>query len=129
MLPSGEEALGWAGHRLDDLGGSGVGRVHGIFVDAESGDPVWTIAKVGRFGKLVAIPFGDCAAGAAHVWVAHDRGRLRGAPAVDDANPLTREQELTICRHYGLHEEVGRAKDVSGRPESAITSHRAPAGA
>ena len=126
LLPSLEEAQGWGGHRVDDLAGSSVARVQSVFVDAESGDPVWTIAKVGRFGKLIAIPFRDCAAGAGHVWVPYERGLLRGAPAVDGARPLTGEQELAICAHYGIHKETGRARQVSARPEGALTSHAAP---
>ena len=128
LLPSREEAERWAGHRLDDLAGSGVGRVHGVFVDVETEQPVWTIARVGRFGKLIAIPFRDCAAGAGRVWVPYERGLLRAAPAVDGAKPLTGEQELAICGHYGLHEEVGRAREVAGREPGAITSHQPPAG-
>jgi hypothetical protein len=125
LLPSLEEARGWGGHRVDDLAGSSVARVQSVFVDDESGDPVWTIAKVGRFGKLIAIAFRDCAAGAGHVWVPYERGRLRGAPAVDGARPLTREQELAICAHYGIYEGHGRAAQVSGREPGAVTSHRA----
>lgn len=124
LLPSRQEAESWAGHRLDDLAGSGVGRVHGVFVDDQTGEPVWTIAKVGRFGKLIAIPFRDCAAGAGHVWVPYERGLLRGAPAVDGAKPLTREHELAICAHYRVHVETGRAREVAGRPEGEVTSHR-----
>jgi hypothetical protein len=127
QLPTREEAEAWTGYRLDEFGGAGVGRIHGIFVDAHTGETVWTIARLGRFGKLIAIPFRDCAAGAGHVWAAHDRGRLRGAPAIDGDKPLTREQELAICEHYGLHEEVGRARQVAGREPGAVTSHQAPA--
>ena len=124
-LPSLEEARGWAGHRVDDMSGSGVGRVICVFVDAGTGDPVWTIARVGRFGKLIAIPYRDCAAGAGKLWVPYERGTLRGAPAVDGSKPLTREQELAICAHYRVHPETGRAKEVAGRPEGEVTSQAA----
>jgi hypothetical protein len=122
-----DEAKGWVGDRVDDVGGSAIGPVHGFFVDAESGEPSWLIVKQGRFGgTLVAVPLRDCAAGAGRVWVAHARGSIRGAPVVDPTRPLLREHELTICAHYGIGEGVGRAAEVVGRPADAVTS-RPPA--
>ncbi len=118
-----EEAKGWVGDRADDVGGSAIGPVHGLFVDAESGEPSWLIVKQGRFGgTLVAVPLRDCAAGAGRVWVAHERGSIRGAPVVDPTRPLLREHELTICAHYGIGEAVGRAAEVVGRKEGSTTS-------
>lgn len=118
-----EEAKGWIGNRADDVSGSAIGPVHGLFVDAESGQPSWLIVKQGRFGgTLVAVPLRDCAAGADRVWVAHERGSIRAAPVVDPTRPLLREHELTICAHYGIGEGVGRATEVIGRPAGAVTS-------
>jgi hypothetical protein len=121
---SAAEVRGWSGRRVDDVDGGEVGRVHGLFADAESGDPTWLIAKHGgRFrATLVAIPLHDCAAAGGRVWVAHNRRTIRSSPVVDPTRPLLREHELTICGHYGIGEEVGRAAEVAGRPASSVTS-------
>lgn len=125
-LPSLSEAKAWAGDAVDDLGGATVGQVHGLFVDAESGEPSWLIVRQGRVrGTLVAVPLRDCAAGAGRVWVAHERDAIRSAPVVDPTRPLLREHELTICAHYGIGETLGRAAEVAGRPEGSITSQPA----
>jgi hypothetical protein len=117
------EAKGWIGYGVDDAGGAGIGRVHGLFADAHSGDPSWLVVKQGRFGRtLVAVPLRDCAAGAGRVWVAHDGRTIRSSPVVDPARPLLREHELTICAHYGTGERVGRAAEVAGRAEGSVTS-------
>jgi PRC-barrel domain protein len=121
-LASAEEALEWNGFRLDEMGGAGVGKVQGILVDQRNGEPVWLVVKLGRFGKLIAVPFSDCAAGAGNVWVAHQRDVVRGAPALDGAKPLTREEELQLCGHFGIREDQGRAAEVSERPEGAVTA-------
>jgi hypothetical protein len=111
------------GSEVDDVRGSQVGRVHGAFVDANSGEPTWLIVAIGRRRpKLVAVPIGETAAAAGRVWVAQEREVLRSAPGVDPTRPLLREHELTICRHYGIGERVGRAAEVSGRPEGNVTS-------
>jgi hypothetical protein len=124
--PSLSEARGWVGYGIDEIGGSAVGQVHGFFVDAESGDPSWMIAKQGRFGgTLVAIPLRNCSAGGGRVWAAHEREAIRNAPVVDPTRPLLREHELTICAHYGIGERVGRAAEVAGRAEGSVTSQPA----
>lgn len=114
------------GFELDDLGGDRVGSVHGLYVDAGDGAPVWLVGHLGgRRGKLVAIPYSSCAAGAGRVWVAHGGEVLRQAPGVDPARPLLREHELTICAHYGISERTGRAAAVVEREEGTPTARPA----
>ncbi len=121
-LPSREEVRAWLGHRVDEIAGSSVGRTQGLFVDCETGDPAWLTVRLGRFGKLIAVPAADCAGGAGHVWVPYSRDALRAAPVVDPAKSLTRDQELAICAHFGIPVELGRARQVSARPVGAVTA-------
>ncbi len=126
-LPSVSEARGWIGDQVDDVSGTGAGQVHGLFVDADGGEPTWLIVKQGRFGgSLVAVPLRDCAAAAGRVWVSHQREVIRSSPVVDPSRPLLREHELTICAHYGIGERVGRAAEAVGRPAAAVTSQPSP---
>jgi hypothetical protein len=126
-LPSLSEVRDWIGAQVDDVGGTGVGQVHGLFADATSGEPTWLIVKQGRFGgSLVSVPLRDCAAAAGRVWIAHPRETIRSAPVVDPTRPLLREHELTICAHYGIGESVGRAAEAAGRAEGSVTSQPLP---
>jgi hypothetical protein len=121
--PSLEEARTWIGNGVDDLAGASIGQVHGLFVDAGSGAPTWLIVKQGRVkSTLVAAPLRACAAAAGRVWIAQEREKIRSAPVVDPTRPLLREHELTISAHYGIGESVGRAAEVAGRDEGAVTS-------
>jgi hypothetical protein len=123
-MPALAEAMRWVGAELTDVDGVAVGVVDGFFVDSDSGDPVWLIARVGRRrqAKLVAVSSRECAGAAFGVWVAEDAEALNTAPVVDPTRPLRREHELTICSHFGIGEAVGRAAEVVGRPEAAITA-------
>lgn len=113
----------WVGFELDDIDGDRAGSVHGLYLDSESGEPVWLVAALGRrHTKLVAIPHANCAAGAGRVWAAHPRSLLGDAPGVDPTRPLLREHELAICEHYGISERVGRAAAVIERDEGALTA-------
>jgi PRC-barrel domain protein len=125
-MPTLEEARRWIGYRVDEVGGTGVARVRSVYVDQESGEPVWLLVKLGRFGKPTVIPLSEAAAVARTVWVAYPRELIRHAPTVDDGDPLTREQELELCAHYGIVGDRGRAGALAGRPQGAVTS-QAPA--
>jgi PRC-barrel domain len=116
------EAMGWLGYRVDDMNGSRLAKVEAIFVDADGGEPVWVVVKVGRFGKVTAIPFAECAEGPGRIWVAHGRKAVRGAPAINAGKPLTREVELELCDHYLIGPERGRRAAVESRPEGAVTA-------
>ena len=123
------EAIGWVGGPLADLEGDAVGEVQSVYIDSTSHDPSWLVAKLdgtgrrGRGARVVAVPVDLCAgAPGAGVWAAIDEAHLRGAPVVDPTRPLLREHELTICEHFGITADVGRAAAVSELADGAITS-------
>jgi hypothetical protein len=127
-MPSPAAAASWIGAELRDLDGAAIGAVHGVFVDRPGGEPAWLIARVGRRrgARLVAVPLRECAGGPFGVWVAREGERVAAAPIVDPTRPLRREHELTICAHFGIGENVGRAAEVTGRREGEVTA--GPAG-
>ncbi|HWO84468.1 MAG TPA: PRC-barrel domain-containing protein [Solirubrobacterales bacterium] len=118
------EAMSWMGAEVAELSGGSIGHVQGFYVDAQSGDPVWLIARLGRRrrARVVAIPFASCAGAPFGVWVAQEADSIRSAPVVDPTRPLRREHELMICAHFGIGERVGRAGEVAGRQEGDITA-------
>jgi hypothetical protein len=118
------EALGWLGADLAELNGSPVGQVQAIFVDADSGEPAWVVARLGRRrrARVVAVPFSNCAGASFGVWVAQEADAIRSAPVVDPTRPLRREHELTICAHFGIGERVSRAAEVGPREAGGITA-------
>ena len=122
--PTTAEAMGWLGAEMAELGGNAVGQVQGLFVDADSGEPAWLVARLGRRrrARVVAVPFANCAGAPFGVWVAQEADAIRSAPVVDPTRPLRREHELTICAHFGIGEKVGRAAEVAGREEGGITA-------
>jgi len=123
------EAIGWVGGPLADLEGGAIGHVQSVYIDSTSHHPSWLVAKLTGSGRrergarVVAVPVDVCAGAAgAGVWAAIEESLLRGAPVVDPTRPLLREHELTICEHFGIGEEVGRAAVVTGLGDGAITS-------
>ncbi|HEX5593033.1 MAG TPA: PRC-barrel domain-containing protein [Solirubrobacterales bacterium] len=123
-LPSAADATAWRGAQVADLDGTTIGEVQGFYLDAESAEPAWLIARLGRRrrARIVAVPFANCAGAPFGVWVAQEGDAIRSAPVVDPTRPLRREHELTICAHFGIGEKVGRATAVVAREEGEITA-------
>lgn len=118
------EAMGWLGAEVAELSGNAIGQVQGLYVDAESGEPAWLIARLGRRrrARVVAVPFANCAGAPFGVWVAQEADAIRSAPVVDPTRPLRREHELTICAHFGIGEKVGRASAVANHEVGEVTA-------
>jgi len=119
-----DEAMDWIGAELAELGGSPIGQVQGLYVDADSGEPAWVIARLGRRrrARVVALPASTCAGAPFGVWAAQEADAIRSAPVVDPTRPLRREHELTICAHFGIGEKVGRGSQVANRESREITA-------
>lgn len=123
--PSLEEVVGWAGHRLDEIAGGGVGRVEGAYVDAESGRPEWLLSRMGRFGHHCLVPARDAVVGVGHVWVPYARDQIRRAPKIEPKANLTGERETELLTYYGIGGEAGRAAEIAGRDAEIVTARPA----
>jgi hypothetical protein len=117
-----KEALGWVGFRVDDMNGSRVARVTGIYVDTADGEPVWVIVKLGRFGKVTAVPYQESADGPGRIWVAHGRKVIRAAPPIESGRPLSREGEIALCEHYFIRPDRGRHAEIEERGAETLTA-------
>ena len=121
-LPKLEEALKWDGMPVDGLGNKSLGRISGIHVDAEDGDPRWALIKIGPIAGCTAIPFEHVAEGAGRLWAAYERDWIRQAPRFRPHESLTAGQELELCAHWGIGQSQGRAAEVAGKDADDITA-------
>jgi hypothetical protein len=119
--PTRDEVGSWVGARLDEISGASMGRIEGAYVSEETGRPEWILVRVGRFGHHTVVPARQAVAGSGHVWVPWSRGTIRGAPRVELGGPLNAEEELQLCRHYGIAEGHGRAADLAAAPADKKT--------
>ena len=120
--PDADEVRGWIGDRVDVLGGSSVARVDGFFVDAETGRPEWLVVRLGRFGQPTLVPARDAVGAAGKVWVPYSRETLKSAPRRKAKDPLTREAELELLKHFGAAGDAGRAAELGTRGFEAVTA-------
>ena len=121
-LPTLEEALRWGGLRIDGLGKESLGRIAGIHVDANDGEPRWAVIRLGVLAGCTAIPFEHVAEGAGRLWAAYERDWVREAPRFRPHDSLTALQELELCTHWGIRQGQGRAAEVADREADEVSA-------
>jgi hypothetical protein len=121
-LPSLEQASRWVGLRLDGLENKTIGRVAGLLVDADDGEPRWVVVRLGPLAGSTGIPFDHVAEGAGRLWAAYDRELVKEALRFNPDEALTGQQELELCADWGLSERQGRRAELADRDRDAITA-------
>jgi hypothetical protein len=121
-LASLAEAREWVGWRIDGIGGRALGRVAGIHVDAESGEPQWVVVRLGPIARHTAIPFEHVAAAGDRLWTAYERAWVREAPRFSPDEALTAAQEIELCLHWGIREGRGREAEIAKRDGDAVSA-------
>ena len=122
LLSSLDDALKWEGMQIDGLENKTLGRIAGIHVDAEDGEPRWALIRLGPLAGCTAIPFEHVAEAAGRLWAAYERDWIKEAPRFRPNESLTALQELELCAHWGIREGQGRAAQVAQQDADEITA-------
>ena len=60
--PTLQQALRWIGSRVDDIYGASIGKLEDIWMDPDSGEPLWLLVRDGRIGgRHTLVPFAQAA--------------------------------------------------------------------
>jgi hypothetical protein len=116
------EAIEWLEMPIDGLGGKTIGRVAGIHVDAEDGQPRWLLIKLGPLAGCTAIPVEHAAEAAERLWCGYDRDLINQAPRFKPDEALSAAQELELAAHWGIDEKRGRGAEVADRDPDEISA-------
>ncbi len=107
-LPSLEDAIAWDGKQIDGLGNKSLGRVAGIHVDANDGEPRWVLIRLGPIAGCTAIPFEHVAEGAGRLWAAYERDWIREAPRFRSERVADRAAGARALRALGHPRGAGQ---------------------
>jgi hypothetical protein len=116
------EAIEWLEMPIDGLGGRSVGRVAGIHLDAEDGEPRWLLIRLGPLAGCTAIPIEHVAEAAERLWTGYERDWINKAPRFKPDESLSAAQELELAAHWGIAEDRGRAAEVAGLDPDEISA-------
>ena len=104
------EARSWIEARVDDVYGSRVGTVVDVYFDPDGHEVYWMLVRVGSDeGPLTLVPVHYSIASRAHVWVPITKDLIMRAPQLESVGPVSREDELEFCFHYGGLRRRGQA--------------------
>ena len=121
-LPSLKESSRWVGMRVDGVGNRTLGRVAGLHVDVEDGEPRWVVIRLGPLAGCTALPYAHVAEGAGRLWAAYERAWVRRAPRFGPGEALAAGEEIELCAHWGIREERDRAAEVAPHEDDEITA-------
>lgn len=99
-------ALEWVGFRAQDVHGTRLGRVVGLVVDRQTGDPQWLLLEE-RHDRWRCVPLDGVVAGAGRLTVPYPRSVLRAAPLAPADGALSPRQERELCLAYGVPQTRG----------------------
>jgi hypothetical protein len=123
--PTIEEVRDWIGYQVDDMAGGAAGRLEGVLVDAQAGDPEWLVVRTGRLGARSLVPARHAVAAVGRVWVPFTHDEIRSVARGDGSKGLGRVEEQGLLDHYGIGAGAGRAVEIADRDEDAITARPA----
>jgi uncharacterized protein (TIGR02271 family) len=118
------------GRTAVDNEGSKVGKIGQVYLDEQTGMPLWITVATGMFGARQSFaPLHGAQAGGDEVRLAVSKGQIKDAPNVDDDGRIGASEQDALYRHYAgyLGEEQtgygpgGRA-DARGRDTSGPTT-------
>jgi uncharacterized protein (TIGR02271 family) len=106
----------WTGHTVVDNDGDKIGSVEEIFLDAETDRPEWLAVKTGLFGSKVSfVPVAEATEAGDDIRVPYSKDQVKDAPKADVDRELSRDEEASLYRHYGL--EYSESRSDTGLPE------------
>lgn len=112
-----DDARGWVGAKIDEIGGAGIGRIESLLVDARGGEPTWVIVRLRRFGRRCAIPVEFVAVAVGRAWVPFSREVIVAASDFDPSGGLSCGDERTVAGRYGVPAGSGRRAELGDRDD------------
>ena len=110
------------GRTAVDSDGSKVGKVGQVYVDDQTGQPVWVTVTTGLFGSKQSFEplYGSRQAGE-ELQLAVSKEQVKGAPSVDDDGHLADSENDALYQYYAGHLGTEQNGKTSGREDLAGT--------
>jgi hypothetical protein len=95
------DALHWVGTFARDTQGGGLGKVAGVFVDRETGAPLWLVLGGGQ-GRYRCVPLNGVIARAGRIVVPWTKRLVERGPIVPVDGGLSARIERELCDLFGI---------------------------
>jgi uncharacterized protein (TIGR02271 family) len=116
--PGMSEISSWRGRAMVASDGEKIGKIDEIYLDEQTGRPEWALVNTGLFGmRSNFVPLTGASSEGEVVRVEYSKDQVKEAPGVDPEGELSKREEETLYRHYGL--EYSQRESGSGLPEGS----------
>jgi uncharacterized protein (TIGR02271 family) len=89
--------------KVVDSSGDKVGTVKQVYLDNDSGQPLFASVATGLFGTSESfVPLQDATFSGDELRVGYDKDRIKDAPRIDADGDLSEQEQDRIFDHYGL---------------------------
>lgn len=86
-----------------DSTGDKLGKVGQVYVDTDSGRPLWASVNTGLFGMSESfVPLENASFEGDELRVAYDKDRVKDAPRVEADREISEEEQSQLWEYYGL---------------------------
>jgi len=105
-----------------DASGDWVGTVSEVYLDEQTGDPLWVTVRVGWFGHGSFVPLLGVDISGIRIRAPYDKATIRASPRHDSCTPLTPGEERALYAYYGL----STTTDAPGAPTGEDAARATP---
>jgi uncharacterized protein (TIGR02271 family) len=110
----------WQGRTMVDRDGDRIGEIDAIYVDDQTGEPVWALVNTGFFGtRSTFVPIAQATARGDQVQVPYEKQLVKDAPNMDPDGHLSEQEEHELWRHDGLEYGGYAAAGTTGDTDTA----------
>ncbi|MEI5583052.1 MULTISPECIES: PRC and DUF2382 domain-containing protein [unclassified Agromyces] len=96
------------GSTVYDRDGDKIGKVNQVYVDDQTGRPLWASVHTGLFGTSeTVVPLEDARWDGDDLRIAYDKDRVKDAPRVETDAHISESEQDELFRYYGLGSGAG----------------------
>jgi uncharacterized protein (TIGR02271 family) len=108
-----------------DSRGEKVGSVKQVWVDDQTGDPMWASVHTGMFGKESFVPLQSAELREHEVRVSVDKERIKESPKIDASHDhISDTEQAELLRYYGFGPQRSSPENASMRQAGQRTGER-----
>jgi uncharacterized protein (TIGR02271 family) len=124
-----QDAQQFMGLTAVDIEGSKLGKIDQIYLDEQSGEPVWLTVVTGMLGTRQSFaPIYGSEFEGEQVRLAVSKDLVKDAPGIDDDGQISADEQDALYRHYAAYLGTGQAGGEAGYTGSGYLAGD-PAGA
>ena len=109
-------------HVAVDAEGNRIGKITKVYLDDQTGQPLWVLVETGLFGTRQSFaPIHGARLDGERVVLAVSKDQIKDAPNIDQDSHISESEEDALRQYYSGY--LGTAQETSGNGDSGQAGH------